>query len=193
MNENDEGESLFYLGTGPLSAILLGMALVPLREWTTASNLAFAFMALTIVVAEWGGRWAAVATALFSALSLNFFLTKPYLRLAIHDPDDVIAFVGLALCGLVAAALGSRRGRTIHALTALRKQRDVLRALLRGWDVAASLEPQLETVLRQARDAFPLVAAVVRDDRNGFVAGAFQPDGLRPVPDTVLHSDTLLP
>lgn len=108
MREED-AESQFYLAAGPIAAILLGIALVPLREYTIASNLAYFFLALTIVVAELGGRWAAVATALISALSLDFFLTRPYLRLEIESKHDIIAFFGLAGCGLIAAVFGSRR------------------------------------------------------------------------------------
>ena len=63
---------------------------MPLRTYTTASNFAFVFVALTIVVAEMGGRAAAVVTALVSALSLDFFLTQPYMRLTIHEKHDVI-------------------------------------------------------------------------------------------------------
>ena len=103
-------ERLFYLPGGPIAAIVLGMSLVPLRESTNSANFIFAFMVLIIVVAEFGGRWAALATATCSALSLDFFLTKPYLSLRIEEKHDLIAFLGLALCGLVAAALGSRRG-----------------------------------------------------------------------------------
>jgi two-component system sensor histidine kinase KdpD len=99
------------MGAGPLVAIFIGMALVPIREWTHASNFTYVFIVLTIVVGELGGRGPAVATALVSALSLDFFLTQPYLRLAIHGKHDVIAFVGLAVCGLVAAGFASRRGR----------------------------------------------------------------------------------
>src|SRR6185295_17603637 len=104
MDDGDDG--LLYLAAGPLSAILLGMLLVPLRDYTTASNLTFVFMALTIAVSALGGRPAAVATALCSALSLDFFLTRPYLHLTIEEKHDVIAFVGLAVCGLIAATLG---------------------------------------------------------------------------------------
>ncbi len=43
-----------------------------------------------------------------STLSLDFFLTQPYLRLEIEGKHDIIAFVGLAGCGLLAAALASR-------------------------------------------------------------------------------------
>ena len=104
--EDENGDRLIYLAGGPLAAVLLGMALVPLRGVTTASNFTFVFMALTILVAELGGRGAAVATALCSALSLDFFLTQPYMRLAIADKHDLIAFVGLTVCGLIAAAVG---------------------------------------------------------------------------------------
>jgi K+-sensing histidine kinase KdpD len=106
-----DSEELVYLGAGPLVAVLLGMALVPVRDFTSASNFTFLFLALIIVVAEFGGRKAAVATAVASALSLDFFLTEPYLRLEILDKHDVIAFFGLAGCGLLAASLASERRR----------------------------------------------------------------------------------
>jgi K+-sensing histidine kinase KdpD len=109
--ERDRIESLFYTALGPLAAIALGMLLVPVRGYTSASNFAFVFLALTITVAEFGGRGAAVATALVSALSLDFFLTQPYLRLEIAGKHDIIAFLGLAACGLIAAAFRSRRSR----------------------------------------------------------------------------------
>ena len=94
-----------------IAAVVLGMALAPLRELTNAGNFIFAFVILIIVVGELGGRAAAVATAACSALSLDFFLTRPYLSLKIEEKHDLIAFLGLALCGLVAAAFGSRRAR----------------------------------------------------------------------------------
>jgi len=106
---DEDADRLFYLGVGPLAAVLLGVVLVPVRGFTTASNFTFVFLALTIVVAEFGGRTAAVATAVASTLSLDFFLTQPYLRLEIHDKHDVIAFLGLAGCGLLSAFLASRR------------------------------------------------------------------------------------
>ena len=74
-----------WIAIGALGAMALGVALIPLRTLTSASNLAFGFLALTIVVAELGGRTAGLATAVVSALSLNFFLTEPYLE-ADHQP-----------------------------------------------------------------------------------------------------------
>ena len=77
MNQDDQGTVWFVIGVGV--AVGLGVALVPFRTIVSASNLAFVFIALTIVVAEMGGRGAGLATAVVSALSLNFFLTEPYL------------------------------------------------------------------------------------------------------------------
>jgi len=104
-----DDEDIIYLGAGPGAAILLGAALVPIREATSASNLTFPFLILIIVIAELGGWGPALATAVASSLSLNFFLTKPYLNLMIHGKDDVIAFLGLATCGFVVSAFARRR------------------------------------------------------------------------------------
>src|SRR5712691_1220348 len=150
--EETDSESLFYLGAGPFAAILLGIALVPLRGVTTASNFAFAFMALTIAVAGFGGRKAAVATAIAAALSLAFFLTEPSRPLSIADKHDIIAFLGLTVCGLIAAAVGSGRGTK----TAAAEHLDRLHSVLTELDAAAPVEPQLTSVLRAARDLLPL-------------------------------------
>jgi hypothetical protein len=191
--KDEDADATFYLATGSLLAIALGFALIPLRSLTSASNLAFPFIALTIAVAEFGGRGAALATALTSALSLDFFLTQPYLRLTIHEKQDIIAFVELAVCGLIAAAFRSQRGRNLEALTISRKQLDLLHSALKGVPEAAALEPQLANVLEVSRDALPLAGAAVRDPRGYLLASSTPSDGQRPVPETILEPDSLLP
>jgi hypothetical protein len=186
----DEGrEDLFYFSVGPLVAILLGMLLVPLRGFTTAANFTFAFLALTIVIAELGGRWAATATALTSALSLDFFLTQPYLRLSIDDKHDIIAFVGLAVCGLIAAALGAPRRRRIAATETARQQLDLLHVVVAQLDRAAPLEARLADVLKAARGVLPVIAMVVRDGRDRVLAGSGPEAEIRPIPERVLQLD----
>jgi hypothetical protein len=187
----DDSEGLFYLALGPMAAILLGAALVPLRGYTTASNFAFVFVALTIVVAELGGRWAAVATALCSGLSLDFFLTQPYMQLTMYEKHDVIAVVGLTVCGLIAAAFGTQRGRRTAALEAARAQLDLLHAVLREGESSEAIASRLTRILRLSREVLPLAAAVVRDERDEVLASSDPADGRRPVPHTVLQPDTL--
>jgi hypothetical protein len=188
----EDDDNLFYLSAGPLAAILLGAVLVPLRGFTTASNFTFVFMALTIAVAEFGGRKAAVATALCSALSLDFFLTQPYLRLVIADKHDIIAFLGLTVCGLVAAAFGSQRGRRNADVRAAHEQLELLHAALGQLGGAGPAEPALTRVLDAAQAALPLAAAIVRDGRGRVVAAAPRGND-RPMPGQTLQPDTLLP
>ena len=162
------GDRLLYLGLGPIAAILLGAALMPLRELTVASNFTFAFLALTIVVGELGGRGPAVATALTAALSLDFFLTRPYLKLAIHGKDDVIAFLGLSACGLLAAWLGSPRRARIET----RRQMDALVAALRQVEQGGPTGSRLQSALDAVRLAFPVAAVAVSDERDQLLAGS---------------------
>jgi hypothetical protein len=186
---SDRDERLFYLTAGATAAIGLGVVLMPLRAVTTASNLAFVFVVLTIVVAEMGGRRAALCTALASALSLNFFLTKPYLRLTIHDRQDVIAFAGLTAVGLVAAAFGSRRGRGAAALAETRRHLALLSAAAQRLNEAAS-ESDLDAVLDLCRSGWSLSAVVVRDGR-GYVAAASSGAHGSDVPIRVLEIGSL--
>jgi hypothetical protein len=87
MNRPDDAR--VWMVTGALGSMALAVALIPLRGQVAASNLAFVFIAFTIIVAELGGRGAALVTALIAAMSLNFFLTEPYLTLTISKTDDV--------------------------------------------------------------------------------------------------------
>ncbi|HEY7699524.1 MAG TPA: DUF4118 domain-containing protein [Vicinamibacteria bacterium] len=184
MNESED-DSLFFLGAGPIAAVVLGMMLIPLREWTTASNLTFVFLALIIGVAELGGRWPALATAISSALSLNFFLTQPYLTLTIHSRDDIVAFFGLALCGAIAASFGAR-GRRMGALSNARKELGLLHATARQLELSGPLEPRLTELLESSISVLPLSAIVVRDRQGHVLAAADGRGGSKPAPGAVL-------
>jgi K+-sensing histidine kinase KdpD len=189
----DEYQNPILLAAGVFASIVLGMLLVPLREYTHPGNFIFLFVILIVVVAEMGGRWAALATAGGSALSLDFFLTQPYLRLSIEDKHDLIAFVGLALCGLVAAALGSRRGERIAALTAARADLDLLHTTTEALAASGPIGDRLEEALRGARESLPLAGAVVRNATGKVVAGSDSALAQRPAPATILELEALLP
>ena len=192
MNQYDS-ENIFYFCLGPMAAILLGMLLVPLRSYTSASNLTFVFLALTILVAEFGGQRAAIATALCSALSLDFFLTEPYLRLTIADKHDVVSFAGLAACGLLAAAFGSQRAARIAELRASRQALDLLHNAITVLAGAEPLEMRWSRLVMELRSTCPIAAAVIRDERDATVAGIGQEKAGLPVPVQILSPQTLLP
>jgi hypothetical protein len=133
-----------------------------------ASNFTVVFIALTILVGEFGGRIAALATAMVSALSLDFFLTRPYMRLAMHDKNDLVAFVGLTGCGLLAAALGTPR----REKQAARRRLDLVERALRHVEAGGPPGSRLQQVAEAAVAALPLAALAVRDDEGALVAGA---------------------
>ena len=146
MSQSDRGAVWFVIGVG--AAVALGVVLTSLRTTVSASNLAFVFVALTIVVAEMGGRGPGLATAVVSALSLNFFLTEPYMSLEIHKPGDVGAFLALAACGLIAAAFGKRRVRTAEQVSRTRGDLEVLGRTARSLATRAPIDQILEDLRR---------------------------------------------
>ena len=176
-----------WMVTGALGSMALAIALIPLRTVVAASNLAFVFMAFTIIVAELGGRGAALITALISAMSLNFFLTEPYLTLAISKTDDVVAFIALAACGLIAAAFGRRRER----LSDLAGRADHEMATLARFAERSRSGRPLEGLLQDLRIDFDLGGLVLRDAAGRVLAAAPADAGTRPAPRIALDGATL--
>jgi hypothetical protein len=172
-----DADRLGWAGGGAIAAVLLGMVLVPLRELTSASNLTFAFLALTIVVAELGGGGAAVATALASSLSLDFFLTRPYLTLAIEDKHDLFAFLGLTACGLVAAAVGSHQSGRAAALRACRARQEFVRHGLDQLAKGAPRDLAVARVLDASLGVLPVADAAVHDMAGNLLAATGQARG----------------
>ena len=145
-------------------------------------------MAFTIIVAELGGRSAALVTAVVSAFSLNFFLTEPYLTLAISKTDDVIAFVALAVCGLIAAAFGRRREQMSEPAERAAEAGGPRRLVGR-----LRIGAPLDEVLDDLRKSFRLRAIVLRDDAERAVAAALGGQAPPSRPETDIAPDTLLP
>jgi len=188
MNSREERFAV-WVPLGALGAMALSIALIPLRGVTSASNLAFAFLPGTILVAELGGRSAGLVTALVAAMSLNFFLTEPYLTLTITKTEDVIAFVALAVCGLIAAAFGGRRERWSAAAGRSHAYEDALGRLVTHLDHGDPLDGALEDL----RQAFGLGRIVVRDvDGHVRAAAPIEADP-PPRAEAVLAPDTLSP
>lgn len=176
-----------WIVTGALGSMVLAIALIPLRTLVAASNLAFVFMAFTIIVAELGGRGPALVTALVSAMSLNFFLTEPYLTLSITKREDVIAFFALAACGLIAAAFGRRRERLSEAVGRADRELAILNRLVERARSGRPLDGQLQDL----RTEFDLGGLVLREASGRVLAAAPSDAGSRPTPRLALSSDTL--
>lgn len=70
------------------------------RDEVAAPTVVLVLVLWVVAAASTGDRWAAVLAALSGAAWFDFFLTEPYLRFTIADPDDVEATVLLVVIGL---------------------------------------------------------------------------------------------
>ncbi len=66
------------IGVAALGPIVVGSLLVLVRDHMARSNAALVFVIVVVLAAALGGRWAAVTAAVVSAMSYDFFLTRPY-------------------------------------------------------------------------------------------------------------------
>src|ERR1041385_1513154 len=77
------------IALGGLAPILAGAALVLVRGHVASANIALVLGIIVVAAGSMGGRAAGAVSALPAAASYDFFHTKPYLSLVIHDVDDV--------------------------------------------------------------------------------------------------------
>jgi hypothetical protein len=114
---------------GPVAMALL---LTPWRSRLNAGDDALFLVMVIVAVAATGRRLAAATAAVVSALSFDFFLTRPYNSFRITNQDDLITdllllVIGLAVGQMAARALLHRNQATesrdevilLHSLTEL--------------------------------------------------------------------------
>ncbi|HVW33840.1 MAG TPA: DUF4118 domain-containing protein [Acidimicrobiia bacterium] len=96
------------VGLGGLTPILVGAALVAVRGHVASANVALVLGVVVVGAGALGGRAAGMVGALTAAASYDFFHTKPYLSLAIHDADDIELTILLLVLGLISGGLAGR-------------------------------------------------------------------------------------
>ena len=109
--KDDNGDRELWIGIGGLLPIGVAMLLVGLRDVMLNANVAIVLTLVVVAVAAAGGRQAGVVAAVSSALSFEFFHTRPYLQLRIASGDDVETTLLLLAVGLAVGHLASRERR----------------------------------------------------------------------------------
>ncbi|WP_329377046.1 DUF4118 domain-containing protein [Streptomyces sp. NBC_01351] len=87
---------------------LVALALVPFRSRLAETNEALILVVAIVLVAARGTRLAGALAAVSAAAWFDFFLTRPYQRFTITDPDDIQTAVLLLVVGLLVAQLAVR-------------------------------------------------------------------------------------
>jgi hypothetical protein len=96
------------IALGGIAPIVIGAALVAVRGHVDAPNIALLLGLVVVASGTYGGRAAGMLSGLTAAASYDFFFTKPYLSLLIHDAADVEMTVVLLVIGLLSGQLAWR-------------------------------------------------------------------------------------
>jgi Domain of unknown function (DUF4118) len=103
----EEGHGI-EIALGGLAPIAVAASLVAVRGHVASVNVALLLGVIVVAAGSLGGRAAGAVAALTAAASYDFFHTKPYLSLLIHDADDVEMTILLLLLGLLSGQLAWR-------------------------------------------------------------------------------------
>ena len=105
LNRDPEEGRGIDIALGGLAPILVAAALVAVRGHVDNTNVALVLSLVVVASGALGGRAAGMVSALTAAASFDFFHTRPYLSLLIHDADDVEMTILLLVLGLLSGQL----------------------------------------------------------------------------------------
>ena len=94
-----------------VAPIAVAAALIPWRTQLDSGDTALFLVVVIVAVASTGRRLAAITAALVSALSFDFFLTRPYQSFRITGHADLITEILLLVVGLAVGELAARGRR----------------------------------------------------------------------------------
>lgn len=128
-------------------ALPLGVAgiLVPFRSSFANTASALVLVAVIVAIAVVGDRVAGVLATMSATLWFDFFLTRPFERLAITHRADIETAVSLFVVGIVVTELAARNRRHYEAAA---EESDYVGLIYRVSELVAAGAPALEVIDR---------------------------------------------
>lgn len=158
---------------GPIAAALL---LTLWRDRLAPADNALILVVVIVAVARAGYRWAAAVCALASALSFDFFLTRPYNSFRITRTSDLVTELLLLVVGLAVGDLAAR-GRTQRvAANRGRRHLAVLHSVTELAAGGAGPSEVIDAAGRELTDLLDLRSCVFTTNEPA-VAARVEPDG----------------
>jgi hypothetical protein len=167
------------LGVAALGPLVVASLLVLVRDHMARSNAALVFVIVVVLAAALGGRWAGVTAAVVSAMSYDFFLTRPYGSLKIDELEDIVATVLLLAVGVIVGevVVWAHRGhrqkkRGQDEITRLHRVAELVASGAHSQDVLQSVRAELTDLLSLRACTFeqpPLGSPLPRLGRNGSI------------------------
>ena len=146
------------MAIGAIGPIVVAGALVGVRDSVANADVALLLVLVVVLAAVTGGWQAGAVGAVVSALSFDFFHTKPYLSLTMDSRDDVETALLLLLVGV---SVGLLAGRAREARAAARSSSSEIDRIHRVAELAAhgaSGEDVLLSAQEELRDLLELRA-----------------------------------
>jgi two-component system sensor histidine kinase KdpD len=144
------GLTLTLLGVPSLTAACLAASVA-----LSLAGVMLVFLLLVLAVALVGGLWPALAAAVVSSLSVNWFFTPPTGRLHVDRVDNLLALGAYLLTAVAVATVVDRSARRAADAARSRAETAMLASLSRS--VLAG-DRGLPTLLEQIREAFGLTS-----------------------------------
>ncbi|MBB6345886.1 two-component system sensor histidine kinase KdpD [Nonomuraea muscovyensis] len=142
---------------------LLTAVLTPFRDVLSLPSDILLFLCLIVGVALIGGMWPAITAAVGGSLLLNWFFTRPTGRLAIADPDNILALAVFVLVAATVSTIVDLAARRAREAARARADAEVLATLaghvLRG-------EAALPSLLGRLRETFGLNSVTLLERRR---------------------------
>lgn len=167
------------LGVAALGPLIVASLLVTVRDHIAGSNAALVFVVVVVLAAALGGRWAGFTAAVVSAMSYDFFLTRPYGSLKIDQGEDIVATVLLLAVGLIVGEVvvwahrGHRRSKRGQAeIARLHRVAEQVAAGGTARDVLETVQSELTELLSLRSCEFeqpPFGMPLPRLERNGAI------------------------
>jgi K+-sensing histidine kinase KdpD len=131
-----------------IAPIATALVLIPWRGRLDSADNALFLVVAIVAVASTGRRAAAALSALVSAASFDFFLTRPYGSFRISHRDDLITMILLLVVGLSVGELAARGRLHRDAASSSRHQMALLHSVT---ELAASGQ-EIEVVVAAASE-----------------------------------------
>lgn len=165
-----------------IAPIVVAGALVAVRDQLDVANLALVLVVVVVLAAMLGGRAAGATAAVVSAVSFDFFLTKPYLTLQIDSADDIETMLILLVIGLLVGELVTRArkarvdaARGADEVARIHRVAELAASGAEVEDLVLAVEAELTGLLDLAECRFDTDTSAVSLpmlERNGAVTGA---------------------
>jgi two-component system, OmpR family, sensor histidine kinase KdpD len=138
-----------------------------LREVMPAASSGVLYMLAVLLVSSQWGLWLGLATSVVGALAFNFSHIPPTHRLAVADPEHVVALGAFLVAAVVASTLADRARARASEAEQRRREADLTAEMARLLLGSATTSESLAAVGRRIADAYGLSLVEVDLDWRG--------------------------